>query len=305
MSEAAAFSSGKGHRDENFPVASVFVAARHRPAILAFYRFVRTADDVADHAGASAEDKLRLLESMRLSLMGASDFSPEGAALRKLLAERGLTTDHAADLLEAFRRDVTKLRYADWSELMDYCRYSAMPVGRYVLDVHGEDRAVWPLSDALCAALQVINHLQDCAKDYRSLDRIYLPLDIMAEHGATPDMLAGARATPALRSVIAALARRNAGLLTQSAPFAAHIKDHRLALEVSLIQRLAEDLNAKLMVRDPLSERVHHRKLELPGFAVSAFARFLDARLRPSVVVSKFAPSALSGCKRTSKPKRH
>jgi squalene synthase HpnC len=281
MNDAAALSSGKGHRDENFPVASVLISPRHRPAILAFYRFVRTADDVADHATASPDEKLRLLEAMRLSLMGASDASPEGAALHRRLAERGLTTDHAADLLEAFRRDVTKLRYADWSELMDYCRYSAMPVGRYVLDVHGESHALWPLSDALCAALQVINHLQDCARDYRSLDRVYLPLDTMGEHGAMPEMLGAPRATPALRAVIAALACRNAQLLEQSAPFAAHIRDARLALEVSLIQRLAEDLNNKLLVRDPLSERVHHRKTEMAGLAVSAFVRFLGTRLRP------------------------
>ena len=250
MSDTAALSSGKGHHDENFPVASVLISARHRPAIMAFYRFVRTADDVADHATASADEKLHLLEGMRLSLMGASSFSPEGVALQKVLAERGLTTDHAADLLEAFRRDVTKLRYADWSELMDYCRYSAMPVGRYVLDVHGESRDIWPFSDALCAALQVINHLQDCAKDYRSLNRVYLPLDTMNECGAKPEMLAAPRATPALRSAIATLARRNAQLLAQSAPFAAHIRDRRLALEVSLIQTLAENLNAKLLVRE-------------------------------------------------------
>ena len=278
MSNAAELSSGKGHRDENFPVASVLIAARYRPAILAFYRFVRTADDVADHATASPGEKLRLLEDMRLSLMGAPGASPEGAALHRLLTERKLTTDHAADLLEAFRRDVTKLRYADWGELMDYCRYSAMPVGRYVLDVHSEDRAVWPLSDALCAALQIINHLQDCAKDYRSLDRVYLPLDTLGEHGATPEMLSASRATPALRSAIAALARRNAELLAQSVPFAAHISDRRLALEVSLIQRLAEDLNTKLLVRDPLCERVHHRKIDLPPLILAAFSRFLGRR---------------------------
>ena len=278
MSEAAALSSGKGYRDENFPVASVFIAARHRPAILAFYRFVRAADDVADHESAPPEEKLRLLEDMRLSLMGASDASPEGVALHKLLAERRLTTDHAADLLEAFRRDVTKLRYADWGELMDYCRYSAMPVGRYVLDVHGESRDIWPLNDALCAALQVINHLQDCAKDYRSLGRVYLPLDTLAEYGATPEMLDAPRATPALRAVIAALAKRNAQLLKQSAPFAVAIRNRGLALEVGLIQTLAEDLNRKLLVRDPLSERVHHRKIELPGLVLSAFVRFLAGR---------------------------
>jgi squalene synthase HpnC len=278
MSNAAALSSGKGHRDENFPVASRLISPRHRPAILTFYRFVRTADDIADHATASADDKLHLLEGMRLSLMGASNFSPEGAALHRLLAERGLTTDHAADLLEAFRRDVTKLRYADWGELMDYCRYSAMPVGRYVLDVHGESRAIWPLSDALCAALQVINHLQDCAKDYRSLDRVYLPLDCLERHGATVAMLAEDRAAPQLRACLKEIAGCNAELLARSAPFAAHIFDRRLALEVSLIQRLAEDLNAKLLVRDPLSERVHHRKIELPRLVLAAFIRFLGAR---------------------------
>lgn len=279
MSEqASSLSSGKGHTDENFPVASVLIHPRHRPAILAFYRFVRTADDVADHETATQDEKLRLLEMMRASLMGESDASPEGVALRKLLAERGLTTDHAADLLEAFRRDVTKLRYADWDELIDYCRYSAMPVGRYVLDVHGESREIWPLSDALCAALQVINHLQDCAKDFRGLNRVYIPLDTMGAQGATPEDLSAPRASSALRAVIAALARRNAALLAQSAPFAAHINDRRLALEVSVIQRLAEDLNNRLIIRDPLSERVHHRKGELPGLLMAAFARFVGGR---------------------------
>ena len=154
MNDAAALASGKGHRDENFPVASFVIAARHRPAILAFYNFVRTADDVADNAAAPADEKLRLLEDMRLSLMGASNVSPQGVALRAVLEARRLSTDHAADLLEAFRRDVVKQRYADWDELLDYCRYSAMPVGRYVLDVHGETQASWPANDALCAALR-------------------------------------------------------------------------------------------------------------------------------------------------------
>jgi hydroxysqualene synthase len=278
MSGAAALASGKGHRDENFPVASFVIAARHRPAILAFYNFVRIADDVADNAAAPADEKLRLLEDMRLTLMGASDLSPEGVVLRTVLAERGITTDHAADLLEAFRRDVVKLRYADWDELIDYCRYSAMPVGRYVLDVHGETQASWPANDALCAALQVINHLQDCGKDYRDLDRVYLPEDILACHGATVQMLGESQARPALKSALADVASRNTALLAQSAPFAAQIRDGRLALEVALIQRFAEDLNGKLLTRDPLCERVHHRKAELIPLVLSAFGRFLGTR---------------------------
>src|ERR1700749_3680239 len=135
-----------------------------------------------------------------------------------------------------------------------------MPVGRFVLDVHGESRDCWPANDALCAALQVINHLQDCAKDYRALNRVYIPLDVLEAAGLKPEVLAEPKAPAALRGVIAGLARRTDGLLAQARPFAAQIKDRRLALEVSVIQTLAEDLNRRLQIRDPLSERVHHRK---------------------------------------------
>src|ERR1700733_11167713 len=198
----AALQSGKGHKDENFPVASFLIAPRHRAPVLAFYRFVRFADDIADHASAAPAEKLRLLEEMRATLMGESDASPEGVALRAILAERKLTSAHAQDLLEAFRRDVTKLRYRDWDDLLDYCRYSAMPVGRFVLDVHGESRDTWPANDALCAALQIINHLQDCAKDYRDLDRVYIPEDALAAAGAAIPALSAPAASPALRQVI-------------------------------------------------------------------------------------------------------
>lgn len=281
MSDPSALASGKGHKDENFPVASVIIAKRHRPAVMAFYNFVRVADDVSDNEIAPPEEKLRLLEIMRASLMGESDESPEGVRLRQVVAERGLSPVHAGDLLEAFRRDVTKLRYFDWDDLIDYCRYSAMPVGRYVMDVHGEGTRAWPLNDALCAALQVINHLQDCGKDYRSLNRVYLPQDLLEKHGARVEDLAGDRATPALLAVIREVAAKNAQLLKLSAGFAGQIKSLRLGLEVALIQRFAEDLNTKLLLRDPLCERVHHKKFELAGLALSALGRFLYQRFQP------------------------
>jgi squalene synthase HpnC len=271
---ASDLASGKGHKDENFPVASWLIKKRHRPPVLAFYRFARAADDVSDHPTASADEKLRLLDEMERTLLGELDSAPEAFALRKVLRDHGLSEQHAMLLLEAFRRDVTKLRYADWDELMDYCRYSAMPVGRFVLDVHGEDRASWPASDALCAALQVINHLQDCGKDYRDLNRVYIPQDAFTDTEA----LGASHATPALLAAIAALARRNENLLAQSKPFAGQIVDRRLALEVSLIQTFAEDLNARLQRRDPLSERVHHRKLELMPLAFRAFLGFSRRR---------------------------
>src|SRR5580658_259070 len=189
--------SGKGHRDENFPVASFLIHPRHRGVILEFYNFVRTADDIADHATLKPEEKLALLDRLEGGLLGANSGDAIAVSLRAALAERNLSPKHAQDLVAAFKLDVTKLRYRDWDDLISYCSLSAMPVGRFVCDVHGESRAVWPANDALCAALQIINHLQDCQEDYRNLDRVYIPQDTMAASGTNVEALGGARATSA------------------------------------------------------------------------------------------------------------
>ena len=267
--------SGKGHRDENFPVASWLLAKRHRAPVLAFYRFARAADDIADHETAAADEKLRRLAAMRRGLAGAADGAAEALALREVLVRHALSDGHARDLLDAFERDVTVDRYADWRELIGYCRLSAMPVGRFVLDVHGEDRAAWPASDALCAALQVVNHLQDCGKDYRQLGRVYLPADMLAAAGAPVEELGRDRATPALLDAIRAAARRTQVLLHHSAPFASMIRDRRLAAEVAVIQRLAEDLARRLLAGDPLADRVHHRPAEALALAAGPALRQL------------------------------
>jgi hydroxysqualene synthase len=260
--------SGKGHRDENFPVASRLIHPRHRAPILAFYEFVRTADDIADHATLAAAEKLALLDRLEATLLGSRNDDPVGVALRSQLEVRELSPRHALDLLTAFRMDVTKLRYSDWNDLIGYCTYSAMPVGRFVLDVHGESRTTWPVNDALCAALQIINHLQDCGKDYRDLDRVYIPLDAFAAAGSSVNELSAERASPALLAAVRQLARRTGDLLRESAPFSASIEDARLALEVAVIQTYAERLVALLSVRDPLSERVHLGKAGVAGYGV-------------------------------------
>lgn len=268
MTQAGELRSGKGHRDENFPVASHLVHPRYREPILAFYEFVRVADDIADHAELAPDRKLALLDRLEASLLGTSEADPEGVRLRTILAARGLNPRHAQDLLNAFRLDVTKLRYADWDDLMHYCSLSAMPVGRYVLDVHGESRATWPASDAICAALQVINHIQDCQNDFRNLDRVYIPQDFLAAAGTSVAALDAPRASPQLLACLHKLAARTGGLLNDGYPLPDQIRDFRLSLEISVIHTLAQRLVRTLMVRDPLSDKVHLKSLGFAGVGV-------------------------------------
>lgn len=256
--EVAASKDDKG---ENFPVASRLIAPRHRPTVLAFYRFARGADDIADSPTLAAEEKIARLDLFESTLLGQTDAVDAALPLRAELAKTGVTARHAQDLLVAFRMDATKLRYADFDELLHYCRYSAAPVGRFVLDVHGEAPSTWPANDALCSALQIINHLQDCGKDYREIDRVYVPQDTLAQHGASVEMLGAGAASPALRGALRELAERNAALVAQGRRFSPQVRDRRLRLETAIIGQLAQKLNGWLLERDPLSDRVHLSKV--------------------------------------------
>jgi hydroxysqualene synthase len=292
MNRASELRSGKTHRDENFPVASWIIHPRHRAVIMAFYNFVRTADDIADHATLAAEGKLAHLDVLEAELLGKGDSQPEAVALRLALAERAMPPRHALDLLTAFRMDVSKLRYANWDELIHYCRYSAMPVGRFVLDVHGESTSTWAASDALCAALQINNHLQDCGKDYKSLNRVYLPLDALEAAGASVEALALEKAPLPLLKCLHALATRTEGLLGEGKPLAALVRDFRLGLEISVIQAFAEKIVRLLKVRDPLSERVHLSPVELLAHSAGGIVGEVARRASGRRAMSKPAAGA-------------
>ncbi|MET4255799.1 squalene synthase HpnC [Bradyrhizobium sp. S3.12.5] len=273
MTSASELRSGKGDRDENFPVASWIIHPRHRALILAYYNFVRTADDIADHATLPADEKLRYLDLLEAELLGKDetkgDTQAEAVALRHALAERGMAPRHALDVLIAFRMDVTKLRYESWDEVIHYCRYSAMPVGRFMLDVHGESTSTWAASDALCAGLQINNHLQDCGKDFRELNRVYLPRDVLAASGAAVEQLGLAQSPPAMLACLQGLAVRNEALLNEGRSLSAEIRDVRLGVDVAVIQAYADRIVRLLKVRDPLRERVHLNKLELLTFSLA------------------------------------
>jgi hydroxysqualene synthase len=292
MSTASELRSGKTHRDENFPVASWIIHPRHRALILAFYNFVRTADDIADHATLDAPDKLAYLDLLEAELLGRGESQPEAVNLRRALAQRSMPPRHALDVLVAFRMDVTKLRYENWDEVLHYCRYSAMPVGRFMLDVHGESTSTWAASDALCAGLQINNHLQDCGKDYRELNRVYLPRDALAAAGASVEALAAPLASAPLRQCLQSLAVRTEGLLDQSKSLSAEVKDFRLGLEIAVIQSFADKIVGLLKARDPLSQNVHLRPPELLAYSFAGVAGEITRRSLRRRPVSKPAAGA-------------
>jgi squalene synthase HpnC len=258
--------SGKGSGDENFPVGSWLLPAALRPHIALFYAFARAIDDIADNPNLSPEDKVARLDGFEAAITGRTTGGAgfeKADRLRRSLVETGVSPVHCVDLIAAFKQDATKLRYRDWDELIGYCDLSAAPVGRYLLDLHGESRDGYPASDALCNALQVINHLQDCKDDYLALDRVYLPLEWMEGAGVTVADLDAARASPGLRDVLDRALEGVEELLVAARGLPGHLKSRRLGLESSVIIRIAERLAGRLRRRDPVAERV---ELGLPAF---------------------------------------
>lgn len=272
--------SGKHAATENFPVASWLVRPTLRPHALAFYAFARAIDDVADASDLSDDEKRRRLKAFDATLQGIDEGGPVAARrLRASLSATAVSADHGRDLIRAFLRDVEQRRYTDWDDLMGYCALSAAPVGRYLLDLHGEAQALYGPSDALCAALQVINHLQDCGDDYRALDRVYVPEPWLAAAGLGVEVLAEPRAPAALRQVWNRLLDGTATLLQKSAGMALAVRDRGLALEIAAIQALAERLVAELRHRDPLAERVALGRATMARIGLAAAGRTLLKRM--------------------------
>ncbi len=278
-SDDADLRSGKGRADENFPVGSHLIARRLRRHVHAYYDFVRAADDVSDSAELSPEEKIRRLDVMEAALRGAPGArSTSAATLRPTLAQAGLPFELATDLLIAFRRDATVLRTPDWAALLDYCRYSANPVGRFLLALHGENESTSAASDALCTSLQILNHLQDCAEDFRHLDRSYLPADMLAEADITAGEVLQHRTRPALRHVFDRILDRVDRLNAEAATLPGLVRDRRMRLEAAVIVKLAHRLAARLRVEDPLAMRVKLKRDDVRG-ALGSALRHLPTRI--------------------------
>lgn len=272
--------SGKVAGDENFPVGSWLLPAQLRPHVAAFYRFARGADDIADSPDLTPAEKVARLERLAAALKGAHrDDAAVGIAhtLRDSLAQTGVSAQHALDLLDAFTQDATQSRYADWDALMAYCARSADPVGRFLLDLHGEEAGGYAASDPLCSALQIINHLQDAKEDYRTLDRVYLPQDWLAAEGLDVRALGAPGCGAALRRVLDRCLDGVDELLDRARPLPLVLRSGRLSLESAAILALARDLAAALRVQDPIARRVAHSRA---AFFVHSASGALGALIR-------------------------
>ncbi len=206
--------------------------------------------------------------------------------MRRTLAETGIPARHCTDLICAFKQDALKTRYADWDELMGYCLKSAAPVGRFLVDLHGgstEGRGGdggHGRADALCNALQVINHLQDCGDDYRTLDRVYLPRDWIEAEGATIEDLGEPALTPALRRVVDRCLDGVDALLRDARALPAGLASRRLAMESAAIIDIALTLAERLRREDPLASRVALGKPAYVWCCIRGVASVLAPRRR-------------------------
>lgn len=250
---------------ENFPVGSWLIAPTHRPAVAAYYRVARAADDIADDPGLSADEKNRLLDCIDVALAGTSDQDLAAVALRDIFAARNLPIEHARHLLQAFKSDAVNRPCRSWSDLLAYCRFSAAPVGRFLLELHGEARSTWPAGDALCSALQILNHLQDCQTDWRDLQRLYIPSDWLREAGLAPETLLAGSASPALRGVLDRVLEGVDRLNQVAATLPRQIRSRRLRMEVTATLHISQRLTARLRRRDPLAGRVALSSFEKVG----------------------------------------
>ncbi|WP_201859494.1 squalene/phytoene synthase family protein [Microvirga soli] len=268
----------KRPRDENFPVASLVLSPEHRDAALAFYAFARMADDIADAPELKAAEKLNRLDALEQALVAGDPAIPQAARLHAADRQHKAGIVQARDLLRAFRQDVVKARYNEWAELIEYCRFSANPVGRFLLGIHKERSAAQAPADALCTALQILNHLQDCGKDHRDLGRIYIPLRWIMGAGSEKAFFDPAQ-TALRRSVVDAMLDRVDALIDQAQSLPEHLQNRRLRAQSIATIALARRLSERLRSKDPVLERVQVSKAD----AGMAFLRGLAGTLRQPV----------------------
>lgn len=269
------------HHYENFHVVSFLLPKELHQDFYNVYSYCRWADDLGDEIGDTAES-LRLLEwwSGELDLMYAGEARhPVFVALRGTAEKCGIPKQPFADLIRAFIQDQTVTRYQTWDRVLDYCVYSANPVGRLVLYLCGySDAERQALSDATCTALQLANFWQDVTVDQQK-DRVYLPLDLLAGHNYTVEDLFAHRFDERFRAIMREAVDRARALFLQGLPLSRMV-NRRLAIDLELFSRGGMRILDKIEQQgyDVLSRRPRISKVERVSLLLGTLARAAFAK---------------------------
>ena len=278
---ASSLETHKTRHMENFLVGSFLIPRNLRSDVHAYYRFARLADDIADHSELSTELKLEQLKAMEAALHGDQgsreilDPAQFGAAaeLGDQLNSRDLDHRLASDLLEAFRWDAENNVCRTWGDLINYCRFSACPVGRFLLALHGEINGKEE-SDALCTALQILNHLQDAKDDYCRLKRLYVPLDWLEHDNSSPKDLTKTTISLELKIVFDRVLNQIEILLTRAVGLPQRTRHRGLAAETAMCLSLAYSLLRRLQENDPIAFKIKLKKTDWIKAGFSGLYRY-------------------------------
>ena len=252
----------KNYKQENFPVGSWLLSKKIRPQILVFYKFARAADDIADNPTLSSKEKIKRLSLFEKVLKGNVLKIDKALKLKKVCLENKIGINHPLNLLKAFKKDAVKKRYKNWSELINYCKYSAVPVGRFVIDLHKERKISYRCSDPLCTALQILNHVQDCKDDYNKINRVYLPSTFLKKYNVKLQQLKKSHTEKNLRLAINDVLTHTEKLIKQADKFKKIMKNNKLSKETTFILEIAKSLLKLLKKKDPLKKKVFLNKFD-------------------------------------------
>ena len=271
----------KQQNDENFPVSSLFIAKELQPLVNDYYTFARHCDDIADSPDLSSAEKVAQLQEIADIFYGVKKYRGNkldfAARLKNDFMRENLAFSLAGDLLTAFRRDSEGYEYKTWSQLINYCQYSAAPVGRFMLAIHNENPVTYMPAASLCAALQIVNHLQDIKYDYIKLARVYLPQELMKEFGVSKDDLKANKSTPELKQLIAYISDLLKGQIKDGQVLIKLVHSAKLRCQICIILSLTNLMLKKINRGDVLAQEIRLTKLDWFRGILGGICRFLCA----------------------------
>ena len=258
--------SGKSYPDENFPVASFLMTKKIRSIVRVFYFFARMADDIADHQKLSSNQKKNILLFFDNAISKSK--KTNNKVLDKMIArfkELPSGKKYSRNLLKAFMMDASNKKYKNWNDLLYYCKFSANPVGRFVIDAVNERKnieKIYEASDSLCTALQIINHIQDCKKDFKELNRVYIPESFFKKYSLDKKILRKSKSIENFErlkieivdNVLVSLRKTKLGLR--------EIQSWRLRKETLIILNIAKRLCNLLKINDPLEKQIKLSRID-------------------------------------------